>query len=186
MRKGEGLAGEKNPAYKHGGATRTKRSREYIVWCHMKSRCLNKNSKDFRYYGGRGISICDQWVNSFDNFLSDMGLRPTSKHSIDRIDVNGNYEPNNCRWVTQNIQVINSRKTTNESGYRGLSKRYSRGKWFGNYQVLCAGGYIGFTNDPIKGAQMYDRAAIKKYGQEAFLNFPDLREQYLKELADVS
>jgi len=81
---------------------------EYRAWRNMKQRCLNPNRPDFHYYGGRGIRVCERWSDSFQNFYDDMGPRG-EKHSIDRIDVNGNYEPRNCRWATINEQRKNVR-----------------------------------------------------------------------------
>ena len=83
---------------------------EFRIWGSMKQRCLNPNSKYFKHYGGRGISICTSWLASFDNFLSDMGRRPTDNHEIDRIDVNGNYSRDNCRWATKKQQMRNTRR----------------------------------------------------------------------------
>jgi len=74
----------------------------------MKSRCLNPKVANYKDYGGRGITICDRWKESFENFLKDMGTRPDGS-SIDRIDVNGNYEPGNCRWATAKVQRENQR-----------------------------------------------------------------------------
>jgi len=82
---------------------------EYKAWVHMKGRCLNKNDQDYKYYGGRGISICDEWKESVENFIADMGNRPSSNHSIDRIDVNGNYNKDNCKWSTRQEQALNKR-----------------------------------------------------------------------------
>lgn len=81
----------------------------YRAWCGMKTRCGNPNRQDYFTYGGRGITICDRWLHSFENFLADMGHKPTPKHSIDRIDPNGNYEPLNCRWATSKSQNRNTR-----------------------------------------------------------------------------
>ena len=81
---------------------------EYRSWQHMKSRCFNPNHKNYLDYGGRGIKVCDLWLN-FENFLADMGLKPTAKYSIDRIDNDGDYCPDNCKWSTQTEQVNNRR-----------------------------------------------------------------------------
>lgn len=84
---------------------------EYGVWIDIKSRCYNKNVECYENYGGRGITVCDSWLNSFDNFIRDMGKRPNSKYEIDRKDNNGNYSPDNCRWVTTKINTRNQRRS---------------------------------------------------------------------------
>lgn len=84
-------------------------STEYRTWGDMWTRCRNPNAASFKYYGARGITVCDRW-KSFDNFYADMGSRPSGKHSIDRIDNDGNYEPGNCRWATLAVQNSNKRK----------------------------------------------------------------------------
>lgn len=98
------------------GHTRGKHSREYNSHQSMKSRCYNPKNIGYHLYGGRGITVCDRWLTGsgdktgFECFLEDMGVKPTPKHSIDRIDVNGNYDPNNCRWATTEQQVCNTRR----------------------------------------------------------------------------
>lgn len=84
-------------------------SPEYHAWNRMKERCTNPSNIGFRYYGGRGIRVCNAWLSSFEAFLADVGLRPSEQHSIDRIDVNGNYEPRNVRWATDVEQARNKR-----------------------------------------------------------------------------
>lgn len=93
---------------KHGGTG----TPEYKAWIEMKQRCQNEGHKRYKYYGGRGIKVCEEWSNSFAAFLKHIGTRPTDKHSIDRINVNGNYEPGNCRWATPVEQSANRRDTT--------------------------------------------------------------------------
>lgn len=84
---------------------------EYRAYLKMRSRCENPDDSVFEYYGARGIKVCDRWREGFEAFFEDMGLRPTDKRSLDRIEVNGDYEPGNCRWATPTEQGRNKRTT---------------------------------------------------------------------------
>jgi hypothetical protein len=88
-------------------------SSEWITWSSMKDRCANPNNNSYSYYGGRGIFVCDRWLESFDNFFTDMGPKPTARHSLDRRNVDGPYSPDNCRWATAIEQAGNKSNNVN-------------------------------------------------------------------------
>jgi hypothetical protein len=93
----------------HGDARRGEKTAEFRIWSGMISRCYNSYADGFEHYGGRGIRVSRRWLRSYSRFLGDMGRRPSSRHSIDRIDVNGHYEPSNCHWATPAEQGRNRR-----------------------------------------------------------------------------
>lgn len=98
---------------------------EYATWQRMKNRCYNSKHEGYGRYGGRGITVCERWRTSFANFLADMGPRPSSNHSIDRTNNNGNYDPANCRWATLVEQCNNTRdnhKLTFNGKTQGVSE----------------------------------------------------------------
>jgi len=112
----------------HGGRWTT----EYKSWCGMKERCYNIKNHKYPIYGAIGIIICDRWLNSFENFISDMGPKPSSKHSIDRIDNDGNYEPSNCRWATPLEQ---SRNTSHNRWIEGGGENMLLVDWASRFGV---------------------------------------------------
>lgn len=111
----------------HGYTTVDKKwtSNEYAIWQSMKARCLNKKVASYKNYGGRGVTICERWMK-FENFIADMGNRPTPKHSLDRIDTNGNYEPNNCRWADQ---VEQAQTRTNVRSITAFGETLTSAMW---------------------------------------------------------
>lgn len=114
---------------------------EYGIWKSMKQRCFNKNAYSWPLYGGRGISVCREWVESFSSFLAHIGPRPSSALSVDRIDNDGDYEPGNVRWATPTEQTRNSRHSPDMSGKKfGLLIIEHRIGRHGNeslWQCLC-------------------------------------------------
>jgi len=91
------------------GSHQLSQTPEYRAWINMKTRCNDETTPYYSIWGGRGITVCARWMESFQNFYEDMGKRPSPKHSLDRINVNGNYEPSNCRWATRSTQMRNVR-----------------------------------------------------------------------------
>lgn len=94
----------------HGQKRRGKMTVEYRTWLAMKRRCYDKKSKDYPNWGGRGITVCEEWDSSFETFFEDMGLRPSQSHSIDRLDSDKEYAVWNCRWATQTEQASENRR----------------------------------------------------------------------------
>lgn len=96
---------------KHGDSTTS----EYFIWIGMRQRCENERNAAYKYYGGRGITVCSEWAD-YRRFISDMGRRPSPKHSIDRIDNDSGYRKDNCRWALRSVQTGNRRMTLRVDG----------------------------------------------------------------------
>jgi hypothetical protein len=152
------------------------RSRLYGILKSIKQRCENENHKHFDTYGGRGITVCDEWSTSFESFdlwASENGYQPGLE--IDRIDTNRGYSPDNCRWVTRTENNRNTRKKKS-----GRTSKY-KGVWFDKHagcfkSAIRINGkktHLGSFRDDRDGALAYDAAARKHYGQFAHCNFPE-------------
>lgn len=135
---------------------------EYLVWKGMRQRCNNVNSTCYYKYGKRGIKICDRW-SLFENFLSDMGMRPSEKYSIERINNDGNYCPENCRWETATKQARNQRKRhDNKSGRRGVVWYKPSNKWLAKIGVDYKSIHLGYF-DKLKDAIVARELAEGRY-----------------------
>ena len=123
------------------------RTSEYQAWAQMKDRCFNPNHKRYSDWGGRGIAVYDRWKNSFENLLADMGSRPTSKHSLDRIDNNADYSPENCHWATKEQQGNNKRNNhlITNAGETLTISQWSK-KMNINYHVIHARLNMGWSD----------------------------------------
>ena len=128
-------------------------SSEYNSWCSMKKRCLNKTHKSYKDYGGRGVIVCKEWLDSFENFIKDMGFKPSKKHSLERVDNNEGYNKGNCIWATKKEQCQNQRSNRNIE-YKGT--------------VLCVSEWARRLN--MSNAKLYYRLFVAKYPIEKAFN----------------
>lgn len=111
---------------KHGDCRKTKHAPEFDVWVSMRERCGNPKDVSYHRYGGRGIKVCKEWQESYPSFLAHVGRRPSSEHSIERINNDGDYEPNNVRWATK-VEQCNNRRTNHFLEFNG--KRLTLAQW---------------------------------------------------------
>lgn len=148
--------------------------RLYKVWDGMIQRCNNSKNPNYKYYGGRNITICNEWHN-IENFINDMYPSFIDGLELDRIDVNGNYCKDNCRWTTRNIQLLNTRLIlpSNSSGYRGVSWHKQTKKWRAYIKMNGKQIYIGLNKDKIECAKMRDNYIKDNNLYNYQLNFKD-------------
>lgn len=139
--------------------------KEYRAWKAMKNRCYNPNYQHYHRYGGRGITVCDEWLNDFEKFFSDLGKAPTKKHQLDRIDNNKSYSPNNCRWVTPKENCNNRSKYKSNTGYTGVFYRESKDRYESNICINRKYKHIGVYKN-LKDAVIGRKEFIIKYNKE--------------------
>lgn len=148
-----------NNFYKHGYSNHIL----YKKWENMKTRCLNQKVKEYKNYGGRGICICDEWLNSPKSFI-EWGMKNGYEDglTIDRINNDGNYEPSNCRWVTKKVQQRNQRviKSNNTSGFKGVSFYKKTQKWVAKIKINNHKIHLGYFLTNIEAAQAYNNFII--------------------------
>ena len=143
----------------------------YDVWCHMLSRCRNVDHRQYQDYGGRGIKVCVEWLESFKTFYDDMITGYVKGLEIDRIDVNGGYSPDNCRWVTPQQNILNTRsRKGSTSQYKGVRLNKVLNKWVAQIKLNGVSTYLGLFTDEVEAAKAYNTAAIELFGEFAHLN----------------
>jgi hypothetical protein len=156
-------------------STSVRRTPEYEAWCHMKSRCSRKADKAYPDYGGRGITVCDEWLSDFSAFLGHIGYRPGPEYSVDRKDNNRGYEPGNVRWATRTEQSNNRRERRSEkltqrdgrrSRFKGVAPRCDGKKWLAHFR----GKHIGCFDSEVDAAMAYNYVAYAKYGDDGYYN----------------
>ena len=138
---------------KHG----KRRTPEFDVWCNMRRRCFDPSNKSYADYGGRGITVCSRWKESFQNFIDDVGSRPSPNHQLDRINNFGNYEPNNVRWATRREQCNNRRRN---------SRYHFRG------QSLTIRELLKFCPPEFRYRDLMERIRLKGWPIEDAISFP--------------
>lgn len=149
------------------------RTRLYVIWSNMKNRCTCPTNIVFCYYGGRGVTVCNEWSQSFDVFAkwaASSGYCPDLE--LDRIDTNGNYCPFNCRWATRHEQMRNRRKPSNAktSRFKGVSWCANVGKWRSQLRRNGKPFHIGLFASEVDAALAYNTAAMREYGEFAHIN----------------
>jgi len=149
------------------------RSRLYNIWSHMKTRCSCETASNYQYYGGRGITVCDEWVKSFEVFRNWAISHGYAKHlELDRANGNVGYSPENCRWATKPQQAQNTRKRRDAktSKFKGVSR--CNGKF--RVQITKDGSthHVGMFENEVEAAGVYDREAVNHFGPFAHVNFP--------------
>jgi len=144
-----------------------KENPELLILRGMIKRCYDKNEPAYKHYGKRGIKVCDRWLNSYEDFIKDVGPKPTKKHSIDRINNDGNYEKSNCRWTDRTEQSRNQRvREDNTSGCRGVNLHTYTNKWQARISVNYKRINLGFFDDLEDAIKARKEAETKYWNNE--------------------
>ena len=153
----------------------------YNTWHGMLQRCNNPKATGYKHYGARGIKVCDRWLD-VANFIMDMYQTYLKGLTLDRININGNYEIENCRWTTPQIQGRNTKdiQINNTSGYRGVVWHRRDLKWFANIRIDGKRTYLGYYNSALEAAKAYERYVRLNNLEHNFT--PALLEEEIEEL----
>jgi hypothetical protein len=150
----------------------------YYTWTRIKDRCYNKRGKDYEHYGGRGVRVCKRWL-TFENFYKDMGDIPSCGHSIDRVDNNGDYRPENCRWATIKEQA-NNKRNNRVITYRGEKKTIAQ--WSEKLGVK----YGTLFSRLNRGLSFEESISEKKYGNSKKIIQYTMDKQYVSEFDSIA
>lgn len=159
-----------NRSLTHGSSMPgSKGHNEYAIWSQMRGRCSNPNNPQYVDYGGRNIKVCSEWESNFEQFYKDMGPRPSNKHSIDRIDNDGDYCPENCRWATQKEQCNNMRRNV-RLAHNGETK--TEAEWASHFDI---------KREIIKYARKRGSAIVQELFSTLETTEPHLRKKLFKD-----
>ena len=143
----------------------------YRLYDGMKQRCYNPNHKGYSNYGGRGITVCNEWRESFESFYEDMFSTYSDNVELDRIDTDGNYCKGNCRWVTRQQNAMNTRgKQNSTSRYKGVCWVSSQKMWMAQIMKDGKQMFLGYFEDEVGAANAYNTSASTLFGEYAHLN----------------
>lgn len=130
----------------------------YNTWCEMKKRCYNPNAINYKNYGGRGITVCDEWKDNFEMFVYHMGPKPSPEHTLDRIDNDYIYCPENCKWSTKKEQQANRRQQSRPKNAKGYTYNKQAGKYQAQISVNGTMKFLGLYDCPLMARLAYTDA----------------------------